>query len=496
MLAKIQARIIGDKLRGSCPDLVPEYYTSTTNADENIGMSISSSDSVGLFTKDISEKIINAEYDIAVHSWKDLPIEPSDKTEIIGTVDRGDIRDVLFVKRDTAESKKKDTIQILSSSPRRKHNLEISLSELVPFQFNYLTFSDVRGNIETRLKKFIDGDFDGIVMAKVAIDRILESDDHQAKDFIRKVINQNKWLILPLSIFPTAPGQAAIGIEARKDRSDLKKLVNKINNERVFNNVIKEKNILSEYGGGCQQKIGVSIYSKKSKQIFSMRGLTEQGKKINKYDFLDTPKGKKHRKIHEKLLYPLQNDKNLFSRVNLNNDDKVNKLKNSLIYLGRKNVLDNKFRINSNNYIWTSGLKCWAYASKMGYWINGSSDSLGNNIFEEVKNFFHNDIELYSLSHLKTISSNYNVIATYELKVNKNIIRDLQIHGKKYFYWMSPVQFDTLIEYYPEIINANHSCGFGKTYDYLKNKLPKPDQIKCFLSYEHWLSHYKERELS
>ena len=66
------------------------------------------------------------------------------------------INDVLFVKRDTAESKKKDTIQILSSSPRRKHNLEISLSELVPFKFNYLTFSDVRGNIETRLKKFIE----------------------------------------------------------------------------------------------------------------------------------------------------------------------------------------------------------------------------------------------------------------------------------------------------------------------------------------------------
>ena len=191
-------------------------------------MSIAQSDSTGLFTKDISEKIISKKYDIAIHSWKDLPIEPSKKTKIIGTVSRGDLRDILILKRDTAISKKKDEITILSSSPRRKHNLEMSLSKLVPFQFDRLLFIDVRGNIETRLKKFVQGNSDGIVMAKVAIDRILESDDKEAKDLIKQLLSENKWLILPLSIFPTAPGQAAIGIEARNDREDLKELVRKL----------------------------------------------------------------------------------------------------------------------------------------------------------------------------------------------------------------------------------------------------------------------------
>ena len=180
--------------------------------------------------------------------------------------------------------------------------------------FDRLLFIDVRGNIETRLKKFAQGNSDGIVMAKVAIDRILESDDKEAKDLIKQVLSENKWLILPLSIFPTAPGQAAIGIEARNDRTDLKELVRKINRKDVFVNVMKEKSILSEYGGGCQQKIGVSIFSKNGNNIFSMKGQTEQGENIDKYDFVDMPPEEDSRNIPKEKLYPLDSDKNLFRR--------------------------------------------------------------------------------------------------------------------------------------------------------------------------------------
>ncbi len=225
-LAKIQAKIVGNQLEECYPNLKVEYYTATTVADKNMEINIANSGSVGLFTKDISNKIINKKYDIAIHSWKDVPVEPSTKTEIIGTVNRGDMRDVLIIKKDIAKNKKKEIFQILSSSPRRKHNLETYLPKLVPFNFDRLRFLDVRGNIETRLRKFVQGDSDGIVMAKVAIDRILESNDNKAIEFIKDIINNNKWIILPLSIFPTAPGQGAIGIEARKDRKDLKIIIN------------------------------------------------------------------------------------------------------------------------------------------------------------------------------------------------------------------------------------------------------------------------------
>ena len=88
-------------------------------------------------------------------------------------------------------------------------------------------------------------------------------------------------------------------------------VINKITNKSVFDNVLKEKNILNKYGGGCQQKIGVSIYSQNGRTIFSMKGKTEQGGDINKHDFFNQGSDKNCKNVPQKLLYPLQDDKNL-----------------------------------------------------------------------------------------------------------------------------------------------------------------------------------------
>ena len=106
MLAKIQAKIVGNQLKGCYPELKIEYHTATTNADRNKEMSIAQSDSTGLFTKDISEKIISKKYDIAIHSWKDLPVELQKGTEIVTTLKREDPRDLSIFKKGSIEKKK------------------------------------------------------------------------------------------------------------------------------------------------------------------------------------------------------------------------------------------------------------------------------------------------------------------------------------------------------------------------------------------------------
>ena len=397
-----------------------------------------------------------------------------------------------MLKKNSVKNKKNEKFQILSSSPRRKHNLTLHLSSLVPFHFERLIFLEVRGNIETRLKKFVHGDSDGIVMAKVAIDRILNSNDQRAIDFMKGIIKEHKWIILPLSIFPTAPGQGAIGIEIRKDRDDLKKIINQINNKSVFDNVLKEKDTLSKYGGGCQQKIGVSIYSKNRRTIYSLKGKTEQGKELDIYDFIDTTLDKNYKNIPKKLLYIQKNRENIFERIKVRNNKKIGSLENSFIHISRKNVLDDVQKIKSNNYLWTSGIKCWHHAVSLGYWVNGSSDSMGESDFNDLKFFIPNNISKYSLTHSKAKSKNYELVTTYELKVNDDILKNLQIEDKEYFYWMSPTQFEIITTHYPEILNKNHSSGFGKTYDFLRSKLPNPEEISCFLSYDHWISYYKK----
>ena len=492
MLAKIQAKIIGKSLVNKNPSLSIEYHVKTALADRNSNLSLLTSNSIGLFTKDISKQIITGQCDIAIHSWKDLPVELSKETKIIATVDRGDMRDVLIVKKETAKCRSKANIQILSSSPRRQHNLKKILPNIVPFKYNDISFHEVRGNIETRLKKFVQGDADGIVMAKVAIDRILESDDNKAKKFINSVLNDNKWLILPLSVFPTAPGQGAIAIEARKDRSDVKQLLKTINNKDVYRKVDHEKLILSQYGGGCQQKIGISIWSERGHDIYSMTGLTENGKEIKEFDFFNKIEDDSAYKFSEKSVYPDNKGNQIFKRNKVDANDELKLLKKSFVYLSRKNVIDDISTISDSNYFWTSGMKCWEHASKMGYWINGTSDSMGDKHLEDLENFIPKNIARFKLSHSKAYEENYKLIPTYDLKVIVESIKNLEIDNKRHFFWMSSYQFDTILKYFPEIISADHSSGFGKTFDHLKHKLPNSSNVKCFLSFEHWLSYHKK----
>lgn len=491
-LAMIQARKVGEKIIDTHPDLSVKYYTTNTEADIDSTIKISNPTDIGIFTRDISENILNEKYDLAIHSWKDLPIEPTEKTEIIGTLDRGDMRDILIVKQNLAIQKYKDCIEILTSSPRRKFNLENILPDITPINYRTLKFIDIRGNIETRLKKFINGDADMIVMAKVAIDRIIELGDNSSKKFIQSILYKNKWIILPLSIFPTAPGQGAIAIEARKDRFDLKEIINKINSVGDFLSVEKEKLILYSFGGGCHQKIGVSVWDSRDEKISSLVGETEKGELLHTLKSVNNKRIEKIKKIPKGLLYPTKYDRKIFSRKNINNIAAIEALKNSFIYISRKNVLDNCGNIHETNIIWSSGIECWKHATKKGIWVNGTSDSLGEENGINIENLIPQEYSFYKLSHRHTRSIRFTLIPTYELIFNEDLIKKTNLSKKSYFYWMSPLLFDKALEYFPEIINKNHSCGFGKTYDHLKSILPSSNKINCFFSYEDWLEFYQK----
>ena len=485
-LAKIQAKMVGDKIEGCWPEISIKYQTTKTNADLNASINISNPGEVGIFTRDISMKVIDGECDIAVHSWKDLPIEPSNETEIVGTLKRDDMRDVIIMKSAIASLEYKEEIKVLTSSPRRKFNLGQVLPTIIPIKFQRISCFDIRGNIQTRLKKFESGNSDAIILAKVALDRLIEFGRDSTKKYIREILNVNNWSILPLSIFPTAPGQGAIAIEAKKDNKILKKIIDKINSSSSFENVQKEKLILSEYGGGCHQKIGTSVWDENEIKLISLVGMTHESKLLNTFGPEKSNK-QANIKIKNKHLYPKQNDEKFFERKKIDNSKKIENLRNSLIYLSRKNVLDSIESVDSSNILWTSGINCWKNAVSRGYWINGTSDSFGELSSVNVNNFMPKNFHSYKLSHNKSSDDNYELITVYELSVRKNIIKNMDLNSRTHFFWMSPLQFDLALEYFPEIINGNHSCGFGRTYNHLIKRLPNEKNVTRFHSYKSWL---------
>jgi hydroxymethylbilane synthase len=403
------------------------------------------------------------------------------------------MRDIIIFKNEIFQ-KKVDTIEILTSSPRRKYNLSKILFDLIPTDNENLIFKDIRGNIETRLNKFNKGDSQGIIVAKVALDRILQHGMPKTKKKIISIIQNNKWILLPISLFPTAPGQGAIGIEVKKDRKNLIKLLDEVNCKKTYENVLQEKKIMARYGGGCQQKIGLSIWERHGKKIISMCGKTDDKITLNQFSILE--RNKKINKENKKQnIYPIKGiDKNIFDRKLIDNSRKIKGIKDSLIYLSRKNVIEKANNIHPSNIIWTSGVKCWKSMVKKGVWVNGTSESLGESEPLNIDNLLPSDTNYFKLSHSKASSDNFKLIPTYHLHLKRDVIKNIDIKNKDNFFWMSSFQFDEFLKIYPEILKKKHSCGFGNTFNHIEKIIPKTNKISQYLTYNTWLENNRNEK--
>ena len=482
-LAIIQACLVGDAIKDRKSDMFIEYLYKDTRGDIDLTTPLSQLPEIGVFTSDLRESLINEEADIAVHSWKDLPINLTKGTKIIGTLPRADMRDIIFFKKKNLDKiEKNKTLNLLTSSPRREYNLNTFLKNALPYKIEKISFDNIRGNIPTRLNRYFFGDADGIVLAKAALDRLLNNNTDLSKD-IRKILDSSNWLIPPLSENPCAPAQGAIAIEVKDGRDDIINLIREINDTETFESVQIERNILSSYGGGCHQKIGVSYEKRDFGDVLTLKGMTDDNIALNQRKIERKEESNNSwYNIDQNKIYPSDlKNYNFFSRNNLKDHiEEISSLRSKNILASRANVLDGKIKIDSSNILWSSGVKTWFQLVKKGYWVNGSFDSLGEN--EENLKFIANN-DWVKLTHKDSLDFFINDrLFTYRLTKNK-ITEDLS--EKSHFYWMSGSAFEYAIEQFPIILEKFHSCGPGNTYEIIKKNVTE-DRIKIFLNYEDW----------
>ena len=477
-LAKIQAHLVADEIKKKFPDMIVTHSYRDTKGDIDLSTPLSKMPEQGVFTSDLRDALLNNETDMVVHSWKDLPIEMPKGTDIVSTLARSDSRDILFFKKDSI---KKKSIKIYSSSPRRERNLSMSLPDLLPWKISTTEFHPIRGNIQTRFSKFLNDTLDGVVIAKAAIDRLARDQDFV--ELYKKNSDSFTWMILPNSINPCAPGQGALAIEVAENNDFANSIAASINDESTFDAVFREREILSQYGGGCHQKIGVSYISHKLGLVVSKRGEDENGNHFESWDFID-PKDISFSSNTTDEIYP-ENLKNykIFSRKQLNeNVDDINNLQNKCIYVSRISSIPDKSKIQSNNVIWTSGLRTWKNLSERGIWVNGTSDGLGEDFDKDINSLTNNP--WVKLTHSQSPESSIkNKIETYQLE---SIDFEIDIEKKKYFYWMSSSAFKASIDKYPKIIEKYHFCGPGNTYNEISKILGNDKNLFVELSYDSW----------
>ena len=477
-LARIQAKLVAKAIRNEFPNINLEHTYKSTIGDADLTTPLNKMPDIGVFTNDIRNDLLKGEADIAVHSWKDLPVDIEKGTKISATIDRADTRDMIFIKE---ESLGKQKLSILSSSPRREKNLSLFLPLALPFKSN-ISFKDVRGNIHTRLKKLIEGDDDGLVVAKAAIERLVELNDDEFfddKKELLKIIENLKWMVLPISQNPCAAGQGALAIESREGDSEVDKIMKSINNLSIFDEVEKERSLLKSFGGGCHQKIGVTYETIDSSYLLTIKGETEDGEEISKRE-LQKDHEDYFKYIDEENYFPLTKDEQkFFDRHPIENSiDSLKQLKNVGIYISRSNAINDSDLIDKSNSIWTSGIETWKSMAKKGYWVNGTSDSLGedNSLAEDP----FRKLDWLKVTHEDNQDDPKKSVATYKLeplKINQRI-KDCD-----YFYWMSASSFKLALQVFPEIKNKKHACGLGNTHKIIKKEVP---EVMTFLSYESW----------
>ena len=188
----------------------------------------------GVFTKEIENALLTGDIDLAVHSLKDLPTELPAGLCIAAIPGREDPRDVLITSIGLPLENLPEGAKIGTTSPRRKAQLLHIRPDV--------KVVDVRGNVDTRLRKLHETDLDGIILAAAGIKRLLNP------DIITQFFDTEKMV--------PAVGQGALAIEVREGDDRTEKLIAPLNDPRAAAEITAERAVLESLGGGCQVPIG------------------------------------------------------------------------------------------------------------------------------------------------------------------------------------------------------------------------------------------------
>lgn len=231
-LALWQANHIAALLRAQGHEV--QITTITTTGDRQQGVPFARVGSKGMFTKEIEESLAECTVDLAVHSLKDLPTELDPRFVIAAVTERADPRDVFVSVKYGGMDALPAGARVGTSSLRRQSQLRA--------RWPRLDYVELRGNVDTRLRKLGEGQVDAIVLAAAGLDRLART------EWVRERF--------PAYVLCPAPGQGALAIECRAADEHTRAVLATLDHAESRFAVTAERVALAALGGGCQVPIG------------------------------------------------------------------------------------------------------------------------------------------------------------------------------------------------------------------------------------------------
>jgi hydroxymethylbilane synthase len=232
-LALWQANHISDRLKEFEPGLVVELRVIKTQGDKILDVALNKVGGKGLFVKEIEEALVRREVDLAVHSIKDVPAQLPEGLVIGAIPKREDPRDVLISKTGLTLDALPQSATVGTSSLRRMSQLRARRPDL--------RIEMLRGNVDTRLRKLDEGQFDAIILAAAGLTRL----GHAARI--------TEYLAPEISL--PAIGQGALGLEIRAGDDLVTPRIERLDHEATSRAVAAERGFLAKLGAGCQTPV-------------------------------------------------------------------------------------------------------------------------------------------------------------------------------------------------------------------------------------------------
>ena len=262
-LALWQAEWIKTQLDKVAPDTEISIAIIKTTGDEMKSAPLAIIGGKGVFTKEIEDALLDHRIDLAVHSLKDLPTVIPVGLTLAAISAREDPRDALIIRRDLAmgnnsiEGLPRNAV-VGTSSPRRRAQLKHLRRDL--------SLVELRGNVDTRLRKLDAGEYDAVILAAAGLKRLGVADRISS--------------LIPTETMVPAVGQGALAVEARKGDSEILKLLRSLDDQSTRACCTAERALLRELGGGCQLPIAAHAVVNGSTLTLMALVATPDGKQV------------------------------------------------------------------------------------------------------------------------------------------------------------------------------------------------------------------------
>ena len=233
--------------------VIKKFFKTSGDVFQN--KNISEIGNKGLFSKEIDEALLTSKINLGLHSLKDLPTVLPDDLEIAAVLKREDFRDALISDENVHLHELKKNAVIGTSSIRRT----IQLKKIRPD----FVIKDIRGNIDTRIKKLENNNFDAIILAVAGLKRLS---------------CKKKYKIINTDVVAPSLGQGAIALVVNKKNKLINKIINKLNHPKTFLETECERIFLNALDGSCQTPVGgFAVLENHNKIVFNYTAFSKDG---------------------------------------------------------------------------------------------------------------------------------------------------------------------------------------------------------------------------